>query len=261
MSRRSRGAAAVAWSVLLAVGITSCGDDDPGAAADDSRTTATPSGSAGSSPSSAESAAAYVKLTERTFAEAMTAAMYAQETVHIEMRAGVATIMDADYRFGTSEDVAMEGTVHSGGPPVEMLVVDGAVFVKEGTEPKWTELPAEVAEQVLGEFESADPTQIARTFELGLKQVSYSGVDDVDGLQVHGYDVTLHEEFVAEEMDVPVSEVPDIAYRLWLDEDHLLRRMTFSADGLDAEVLLTRWGTPVGIEAPPEEEVVQPPLS
>ena len=260
MIGRPRALPAILLSLSVAVGAAGCSDADSGASptseGSDEGSADLESGAASGQPGDA---GAYERLTEDTLPEAMTTAMYAQETVHMELRTGALQLLDADYRFGTSGEVALKGTVESGRGPLELLVVDGSVYTRKGAEPDWTQLPAEVAGPLLSRFESADPLQIAETFESGLDEVTYRGVDEVDGLTVHGYEVTLRDDFVAAEMGVPDGQVADVEYRLWLDEDHLLRRMELSAGGLEAEALLSRWGTPVSIEAPPADEVAQPP--
>jgi hypothetical protein len=54
-------------------------------------------------------------------------------------------------------------------------------------------------------------------------------------------------------------EVGDMTYDLWVDEEDLMRRMTFTVDGETVRLDLDSWGSTPQIEAPDPADVVQMP--
>ncbi|WQQ27379.1 hypothetical protein SHK19_03920 [Nocardioides bizhenqiangii] len=194
-------------------------------------------------------------MTAQTFAASLTEAMYGAGTVHMLMTSEGKSIAEVDYRFSATGDPAMHGTAESDEGTVEMMLVDGAFYVREEAERSWMQLPPELADQILAGTQAGDPTQLIEVFESGLDEVTYLGSEDIDGEELYGYDVSFSAEYLAREMDVPTNEVPAISYELYLDGAHLLRKMTISAAGVEGVVRLSDWGEPVEIETPPADQV------
>lgn len=202
----------------------------------------------------------YRPMTESTFAGAMTQAMFEYETTHFEM-----TILDEsmsmDVRFGASDDLAMTGTYDDGKSVATMLVVDGEVYVRDGRDDTYFQFPDQLADQMLAQMEVSNPTAMADDFRSGIDTVAYGGANEVAYGPAHRYEVTMSKEFLADELDLPIEAVPDFNYRMWFDDDNLLRRFqVVFDDGIAADVTFSDWGVPVDVEPPPSGQVEPLPM-
>ncbi|RHW27165.1 hypothetical protein D0Z08_10905 [Nocardioides immobilis] len=202
----------------------------------------------------------YVPLTEATFADAITEAMFRHPTMHLEMEAGVGT-MSMDVRYGaTDDDLAMTGTYDDGVTVGEMTIVDGEAYFRDEGERIYFQLPDYLVDQVLAEMSMGSPAEMASTFESGIETLEYGASHEVEYGMTHRYDVRMRKEFLADELDVPIERVPDVTYRLWLDDHNLLRRMIVVAMGETVDATFSEWGEPVTIEAPPPGQVEPLPV-
>ncbi len=50
-----------------------------------------------------------------------------------------------------------------------------------------------------------------------------------------------------------------LTYDMWLDDKDLLRRMQFDLSGVKMDMLMSRWGEPVEVQAPPADAIVESP--
>lgn len=241
MSRGNRALTLAALALSLApLALTGCG------MVDDARWARMPAG--------------YLPMTEESLPAAMTQAMFSHDTAHMEMTAGEES-MSMDVRFGEGEEPAMTGTYRDGESVATMVVLDGKVYVREEGDPTYFQFPDQLADQVLAEMEMSNPKEMAADLRSGIESVQYGGAHEVEYGPAHRYDVTMREEFIAEELGVPAGSVPDFSYRMWFDDDNLLRRFSVITDeGTAADVTFSEWGEPVEIEAPPPGRVEPLPM-
>ena len=52
---------------------------------------------------------------------------------------------------------------------------------------------------------------------------------------------------------------PTMTYDVWLDEDDLIRKMSFTQGGADAVLTASEWGEPVSITKPKSSELAEVP--
>lgn len=201
----------------------------------------------------------YAPLTADTFARGMSDPMYRYDTVHMDMEIAEQT-MSMDVRFGGGEP-AMSGTFDDGKAVGSMVLVDGEVYYRDEGAPTYYQFPDRLADEMLAEMEMSDPTEMADDFTAGIDSVDYWGSVDVAYGPAHRYDITMRKEFMAAELGLPIEDVPDFSFRMWLDDDNLVRRYLMLAEGAPAgDVTFSDWGDPVTIEAPPADQVEPLPM-
>ena len=109
--------------------------------------------------------------------------------------------------------------------------------------------------RLLDQMRQLDPSQAMKAFEatVDLEKV---GAAEVDGVATTRYDVTVdtREALRAMNMDgfVPPQRLPGtMRYDVWVDHDHLVRRLRATVFGADMDMRFSQWGEPVDITAPP----------
>ncbi|MDP9443389.1 MAG: LppX_LprAFG lipoprotein [Actinomycetota bacterium] len=88
------------------------------------------------------------------------------------------------------------------------------------------------------------------------------GEETVDGVETTEYAVTVdtRKALRAQGVPVPPGQLPDeIDYRLWVDDDDLVRRFSFDLQGVSMQMTFSDWGEPVNITAPPRRLVTELP--
>lgn len=202
----------------------------------------------------------YVPLTEDSFAEAASAASTRHDTFHLEVSSPLLS-MDVDVRLGPDDEVELAGTMTEGSsPPGTVVAVDGEVYVRAQGTRVYYELPDDLAKQMRAAIRVTRPMTQADDFEAAIESLEYVGVYDVEYGAAHRYDISLDKRFVAENTGVPIDQVPDISYRMWLDDSHLLHRFTTTVLGSVADGTYSAWGDPVEIERPPRRLVEPLPM-
>lgn len=233
-------------SVVLCAVLGGCGAMEDSRVMDDYRAEKVPVG--------------YLPLTEKTFATAMTSSMFQYDTVHMEMEV-VNEAMSMDVRFGDEGDTAMAGTYDDGRSIGKMVLVDGEVYYRDEGDAVYFQFPDQLADQMIAEMEMSNPAEMSADFRSGIDSVEYDGANEVSYGPAHRYEVTMRSEFLAEELDIPLQSVPEFRYRIWMDDDHLVRRFQVIFEGGTAvDVTFTEWGEPVEITAPPADQVEPLPM-
>lgn len=217
--------------------------------------------SASATATSTTTRTAYVPLDERSFPRAVASAMEGRTTVHVTGdMAGEP--LDLWMRVGSGKAREMRGTM--GGS--EMLLVDGDYYQRQPGDTTWTLLPAELSSTMVSSFEEMSPTAIAREYAGSLTRVSYDGTERSDGTTLHAYDLELDtayaldaareeaEELGLEGSSMGTADLPEMEYRLLLDDRHLLRRVEVTTDG-QPMVMTYDWGGAVEIAAPEADAV------
>jgi hypothetical protein len=270
---RSRAARAACVPVLL-LAFGACSSDDTRPVAADSSPSTAASSAAEDAPAApvADDDAGQGSWDEETLVPAMMAAIEDQQTAHFTMSlAGDGSTMDAkgDLAFrGKRSEMAMvmDGAAFGAGT-VEMRVVDRVAYLSMPPmtpEGKFVEIrpgdPDSPLAGLTGQMH-LDPRESVKAFRTGLREVTFVGVESVDGEDLERYRVTVDVEAAAKAQGVPpMAGAPKtVDYDMWLDEDALMRRMELDMSGVTMQMELSAWGEPVTIEAPARKDVVQAP--
>lgn len=148
---------------------------------------------------------------------------------------------------------------------LEMITIDGELYLAmPGVTPEGMYMRA--GEDVLGQagaMQDIDVSTQWEAWEQGAEQVLFLGDEDVDGTEMGRYQVTVDPQAIAEaggaDAAAMTAAVGDesVVYDVWLDEDNLMRQLTFELEGMTAEMMMDNWGEPQEIEAPPADQVME----
>lgn len=277
MTRRPiarRTASAFAAASLLSLGLVGCGDDkDPGSAEDKEGTSAFGGIDEGDTVEAAE------------FVDTIAAGMEASTTATLTMtmtmggEEGAITAEGAiDYTTDPPE-TAMTMDIDAGGEKMSADIrnVDGAIYMSmdelsedgkffkiDPDEPSFLSLLG--LDQMV---KQSDPLGSVEQLEPAIESVKYAGEEEVDGRDLHHYELTvdLAKYIEATEGEVPAEpsdEMPDaVTYDVWLDDEDRLGQVQLEFEMEGQELTMTMvaddWGSDVEIEAPPADQVEELP--
>lgn len=272
---RSRSLTALAAGALLLAPLAGCGSDDDAKDADGK---ATPSAS--SSPTASATtegadddadtdgaddsgdlgtpAAAGERLTKENLVATMVAAMREKKTAHMEMELGSAVGASADLRYGATTDMKMSMT--QGNMKITVILVDGVMYMQQGAGGKYLKIDKDdpALSGLVDSMGSMSPEASISAMKGALKKVEYAGTAKVEGDEVHKYLVTADTSAVADQLgSTPgAADLPKtLTYTMFVDDDHLMRRIDMTVSGQDIRMTVGKWGEPVDIKAPPASQV------
>lgn len=147
-----------------------------------------------------------------------------------------------------------------------MIVVDGSAFVSMPgvtEEGKFVQVPPDQLEDSGAGLEDVDIASTWDAWDEGAGRVVYVGTEDVDGTDLRRYEVSVDTDAALDasaQTGVDSAEASammgeEITYDVWVDEEDLMRRLTFTTTGAVTEMTVDRWGEPMDIEAPAAEDV------
>lgn len=270
------GAALAAAALLLTAG---CGGDDqgggdvaasPSAAAetsDSAEPTVEPTGdSPAAEPSTAETA---TEVDPKAFGRSIIDAQLEAGAVHMKATIGQGATMTGVLSYTGDQpamDMALSGVQTAGGD-VHMILVDGVMYIQvPGTAmgDKFLKVDAEdLGDNPMAKsLQSMDLSSSFKAFKAltSLKQV---GEDTVAGVQTVHYEATVDTAKSLQAQGIDPNQLgalpPEITYDVWVGEDDLIRKMVLGPAAGSVEMVLTRWGEPVQISAPPPGKVQEMP--
>lgn len=259
----SRSLAAAATTVLL-LGLTACGGDEE------------PTGGDSGGEATVEQPEAGSEVEPADFVEDLQAGLEESTTAEMSMvmsGAGGSTSLEAEGQVDyTTDPVTMALTMSNemmGDQPLELRLVDGVMFMNMGpmTNNKFVSYDLSDSESLPpgldGLQQQMDPLSAVEQMEDALTSVTYAGEEDLDGEDLHRYDLTLDPAKLDSMEGMAGAGAPEeMAYELYVDDAFRIRQMTISVDAggeaAEVEVQLFDWGTEVDIEAPDADDVVDP---
>ncbi len=273
---RIRQALATAAVLAAATGsLSACNDadtatKDPGAAS-----SASASESASDEPTAAADDAGSTEdsghLDKDGLVEAITEGQRKAGSAHIAMKMsnGISAEGDVDYQ-GSSPEMQMSMKLpQMGAGTMEMRFVDGIVYMSmPQVTPRGKFLkidPNDKSNPMSKSFgsltEQMDPLNSIKGMRAGVQEVEFVGAEEVKGDAVDHYRVTVDTAKMMEATgQKTVPGMPEtLTYDMWLDDKDLLRRMQFDLSGLKLDMLMSRWGEPVEVQAPPADKIVESP--
>jgi hypothetical protein len=173
--------------------------------------------------------------------------------------------MTGQASIGKSPEVDLQMTVPGMGE-LQVIVVDDAVYVGIPgltAQGEFFEVPAS-ALQDLGMEDITDTIDFESTWEgwdAGAQTVRYVGPEDIGGEQMDHFAVVVDTEAATKAMgEIDTEGMPaEITYDVWVDEEDLMRQISFDAGGATAAITIDNWGKQVDIQAPPPDKVTQMP--
>lgn len=275
MNPRLTKLAAIASTVVLALGVTACGSGDDqaqdAAPKKAAAASATPSSPATTSPADD----APVDATQAAFFQSITDAQVEARSSHVEMTidgAGTAITAQGDVAVGrTPADTVMSMTMDTGATgmgTVSMILVDKVLYVNAGglTGDKYGAIDLDssssmIAQQFGSITEQLDPSQQLEQFQKALTSLEKKGKPEtIDGVEAQPYELTIDPSKMVD-LGAGGAAVPKtLTYTLYIGPDDLLRRITASVAGSTVRADYSRWGEKVDVEAPPADQISQDAL-
>lgn len=263
--------AAVAVTITGMFGLTACG----GASGDDPASLASPSDStthtAAAGHASAPSAPPLLDVD--TFVDRLTTASKGVGSVTIAMTTtvgGQTVHIDAKERLAAG-DTAVEETMEVAGSTLVVRLVDRVGYVSgipgvDGwvrVDPSDKDDPASRRlASALDSLDQLDPVGAVPGLRGAITSLVAAG-DPVplDGVEAQPYrvvvDTTKITGVARQELSALGASMPGtVDYTYWVGSDGLVRRISTTTMGASVEMIMTGWGDPVTIEAPPASEIV-----
>jgi hypothetical protein len=272
---RSRTLTAIAAGALLLAALAGCGSADKADKSKDAgaKTTVSSSESPTASPSSSTddpsdpatasdgpAAAPGERLTKDNLVATMLAAMRDKKTAHMSMKIGSSVSADADVRYST-DSTEMKMSMDMGSTKASVILVDGVVYMQQAAGGKFVKIDkntpgmGSIVEQMSG----LSPDGSIAAMRGALKKVDYAGTATVDGTQVTKYRVTADTSAMTATLGGAASgaDLPKtVTYTLYVDHDNLMRRIDMTIADQAIQMLVTNWGKPVDIAAPPASQIM-----
>jgi lipoprotein LprG len=276
---RSRSLAAIAAATLALTALAACGSDDKpkdagaktGAssssspsesASSDSDATSEASPGASTGSDDAAAAAPGERLTKDNLVPTMLAAMRDKKTAHMSMKLGSSLSADADLRY--SEDkTEMKMSMDMGSTKAVVVLVDGVVYMQQSAGGKYMKIDKDTPGMgsIVEQMSGLSPNGSIEAMRGALKKVEYAGSDTVDDTVVSKYRVTADTTAMAGSLGGAAAGAGDlpktVTYTLYVDGQNLMRRIDMTVADQDIQMLVTKWGEPVDITAPPASQVME----
>ena len=213
------------------------------------------------------------ELTRDNFAAEIGEAMQAAGSVHSVMTSpeGVGLTGEGDQQIGESRaDSAMSFKYYEDGHTTELRVVDQVLYLNLGevTENKFaTAELSNLSDPRLKPFQDlVDQTNLTQQFDdfgdaiTALEKTDES--DRIDGVDAQAYRVTVDSKRLAKANGQDPGSMPDsFTYTFFVDDDHLVRRMSLAVAGAGITINLTDWGEQVTIVKPPSSQITDVDLA
>jgi hypothetical protein len=271
MTPRPPRLAAVVSIAVLALGTAACGGDDSSSATD-------PSAKSSSSAAAADTAGG--ELTQASFFTAITDAQTKAGTSHVALQLGSGDQeikADGEVEVGrTVADTAISMTMDmgsAGAGKIAMVIVDNTFYINLGqmTGDKFAKVNLEddsnpIAKQFGSITDQLDPSRQLAQFKDAVTSLKKSGAPKkIGGVKAQPYEIVLDTTKIKAFDELPAgaeASVPKtLTYTMFVDSDHLLRRVQADVAGSAVTVTYSKWGEPVDVKAPPSSQLSDLDLS
>jgi hypothetical protein len=261
-------AAAVALGVALAV--AGCGSASTGSSGTGSSSGSQDSSSGTSSGSTADKPLTKDDIMRVTYAAAVKAGT-GHMTMDVSGSGKLSAKGDVDYGNGQpTMSMTMSMPQLSKGP-MELRYVGKVLFLQmPGLTPAGkfvaidpTDKNSQLAKAFSATADQMDPLKSIKAMEAAVQSVDLVGQEKVDGASTDHYKLTVATADLVKGLSPQAAQQANlpktITYDMWLDQKHLLRRMSFDLAGTKFVSTMTQWGEPVHIERPKPSQIVKMP--
>ncbi|WP_205474825.1 hypothetical protein [Nocardioides sp. SYSU D00038] len=163
-------------------------------------------------------------------------------------------VMDGVIAY-TPDGAEMDMTVQGPEGDFAAILVDERIFISDSAKGgPYQEIDASApgVAQLHSQIKSMDVVSSFAAWEAGLEQVELVGEEEIDGEQVCLYWATVNTADAAEAEGEQLADgAPEtVIYKVYLDAEDLMRRVTFGIGGAEGIVNATHWNEPVDIRVP-----------
>ncbi|WP_435202282.1 LppX_LprAFG lipoprotein [Janibacter sp. GS2] len=194
------------------------------------------------------------------FTDTLEKAVDANPTVHIDVTvtAGGQESATASGRQDLAND-SLDMQVKTDGQQLGYRLVNGQYYLAQP--PKWVPVTEDstnpLVKQALEQVQLLSMRTQFDAFVAGVEKAGDKGTEKIDGVTTRHYTATVNTDKAYEQLGTDKDpNAPDsLIYDVWLDEDDLIRQMTFTQDGSTATLVAKDWGEPVDITKPKDSEI------
>lgn len=156
--------------------------------------------------------------------------------------------------------IQMTGGPLPDGTTADIRLLEDGMYMNSGfSGGKFVKVPAEQIAATGVDLSSIDPSSTARRFAEHASEVTYRGVEQVDGEALHRYSLQL-DSSALKAGGAKGATPKRLDYDMWFDDEGLIRRVTTDLGKIGTTVATySQWGEPVTIEAPPAADVMEMP--
>jgi hypothetical protein len=216
---------------------------------------------------------AEVKLTEGNFFDVLMSSQVAAGSSRMVMNmamGGETMQMDARVQLAENlEDLAMTMSMDMGIAQTELILVDGFMYMNMGelTDNKYikTDL-ADEADKSASEFKDlakqmdpAEQLKNVKKAKISVKKLGDGG--ELDGVSTTKWEVTVDTSKMDLDENAAALAPKTLTYLMWIGEDNLPRRQTYSINDVETEILFTEWGHKFKINVPNADQITESPLA
>ena len=274
LSHRSRSLALTAAGALLLAALAGCGSADnkvagathasaPSSTSSSASASTSPSASATPDTSSADATAGAAapgeRLTKDNLVPTMLAAMRDKKTAHMTMKLGSSIGAEADVRYA-GDHTDMKMSMDMGPTKAVVIMVDKVLYLQQAAGGKYRKIDSSdpAMGSLLSGLSSFGPESSISAMKGAVEKVDYAGSSIVDGDKVDQYHVTVDSSSIAQTLGATGSaDLPKtVTYDLYVDHDHLMRRIDMTVAKQHIDMVVTNWGKPVDIAAPPASQIL-----
>lgn len=240
MSRtRFRTAAALAAGALLLAPLASCGSDDDKKPA-------------------AASTKADGTVDKAEFFAGLLAAMDKTKSVHMTLEGAFSG--EADLAYGGKQPAARL-SVSLGAAKVQILTVDGALYMQQSEGGKYTKIGKDdpTFGSLLGTFNGFGPRESVAGIQDGVTKIVAKGPEEFGGEELQRYDVTADSSKATGAFKAIAGSgggAQKVTLQFYVDSDDLLHGIKVDVSGQKITMTLSDWGKPVTIVAPKPSELL-----
>jgi LppX_LprAFG lipoprotein len=135
------------------------------------------------------------------------------------------------------------------------------VYMQQATGGKYVKIDKDTPGMgsIVDQMSGLSPSSSIAAMSGALQKVEYVGTDTVDGDKVSKYHVTADTTSIAKTLgntgslgDLPKT----ISYDLYVDGDNLMRRIDMTVSDQHITMIVSNWGKPVDIVAPPASQIM-----
>lgn len=253
---------AVTLTVGVVFGLAGCGDAQTSGPGDASKDNVVGESDTGGAPLARDE---IISVTYRAAMEAGSAHM----AMTMKGAASMSAEGDMTYEAGAADMQMKMSMAQMGKGELEMRYVAQKIYIQfPGMTPpgKFIAIDPKDQSSPLGKSFSGltgqlDPLASVKSMEAAVTRVDRVGEAKVDGARVDHYRVAVDTAKMMKDLKQPNSAgMPkSLTYDMWLDDDNLIRKMSFDVSGASVEMLLSNWGQPVKVERPAPSDLVKAP--
>lgn len=160
---------------------------------------------------------------------------------------------------------ALDMDVTLGAQELGYRLVDGRYYLAQP--PKWVPVTKDsdnpLIQSTLQQIQILSMRNQLDAFIAGVEAAGIKGEEEVGGVLTTHYTATVDaaKSLSALDMARDPATPESVIYDVWLDEEDLIRKMSFTQNGATATMTATDWGEPVTIEKPTKAQLAQAPES